>query len=792
MRPSVLAKIDKQILAIIALTLLSTLILLVGVSSSVNAQAESPITMKAEAGFDRYIKPAKWIPVRITVENRGPAVEASIQASYKIFNASISVFSADVSLPTSSRKEFFLYVYPQGSFASLNVNLVVDDETVVRSNVKVSNLASENRLVGLLTDTPSAYSVLSELQTRTGQTRLAELDISQLPDAPQGWEALDVIVVSGVDTGELSPAQRQSLDLWIAKGGSLLVIGGPRWRENMAGLAGLLPIDVTGTRSSTFFPDLSAYTQEAYPVESALILAAGNLTEGAKMLAGSEEQPFLAQKSLGRGQVVFLAADPALAPLDGWDGWKDIYDYLLNFQITPTSWSSGQWDVYSANQALGTITELGVPSIFYICSWIILYIAAIGPLNYIFLRIIKRRELAWVSIPVLAILFSSAAYLSGYFYRGSNPTLNRISVIQAWDGVDAAQANTLLGIYSPQREQYTLESADGHLLFPYNTQDTNLMGNTGWYSVQQERNVIAENIPIEIGGMKIIAVNGIVPAVSIEHTLTIELSNSTPEMTGALTNTGNSTLQDAIIVTPGSWREIGDLSPNEPVGVNLSLAAGSGGPAFFTLDSMSILGLDYIDIENNEALSRRNSLLQSLLYSQYGANNMNWGIYLMGWLDEPLPSASIRGVEATVLDTSFYIHQLSPEMERPDGPVRLSPAMFQWETSSAEITPYGAYQGGEDEFTIEFRPALPVSVTEVSSLTLHLDSYTSPATMTVSLWDYDLGSWVAMENIFWGNYDVPEPARHVNALGEVRLMVADTQNTWVEMSRANISMEIIP
>jgi hypothetical protein len=785
-------KTKVQIFAIITATLMSAVMLVASIPSSANAQEEGPITMKAEAGFDRYIKPARWIPVHITIENKGPAVEANVQASYKIFNATISVFSADVSLPTSSRKEFFLYVYPQGSFASLNVNVVVDQETVVRANVKVSNLASESRLVGLLSDTPSAYNVLSELQTRTGQTRLVELDISQLPDAPQGWEALDVIIVSGVDTGELSPAQRQSLELWIAKGGSLLVMGGPRWRENTAGLAGLLPINVTGTSTSLSPQDLSAYTQEEFPAESPLVLATGDLTADAKLLAGSADQPFLVQNTLGNGQIVFLAADPALAPLEGWDGLKDIYDYLLNFQIAPTSWSSGQWDVYSANQALGTISELGVPSIFYICGWIFLYIAAIGPVNYIFLRIIKRRELAWVSIPVLAILFSTVAYFSGYLYRGTNPTLNRISVIQAWDGVDIAQANTLLGLYSPQREQYTVESADGHLLLPYNTQDANLMGNTGWYSVQQERNVIAENVPIEIGDMKVIAANGTVPALALEHDLTIELSNSMPEMTGTITNMGITPLQDAILVTPGSWKEIGDLLPGEPVDVDLSLAAGSGGPAFFTLDSMSILGLDYMDIENNETLSRRNSLLQSLLYSQYGANNMNWGIYLMGWLDEPPPSATIRDVEATVLDTSFYIHQLSPATRREEGAIRLSPAMFQWESSAIEVTPYGAYQTGEDEFTLEFRPALPMSVTEVRSLTLHLDSYTSPATMTVSLWDFDLESWVVVENIFWGNYDVPDPGRYVNALGEVRMMVADNQNTWVEMSRANITMEILP
>jgi hypothetical protein len=778
--------------AVLIAVVLSALFLGAGLQGEVFAQEEKPITLQAEAGFDGYIKAAKWIPLHISVENKGPSVNGSVQASYKIFNASISVFSADIALPTNSRKEFFIYVYPQGAIPSLNVSLIVHDKAVVQTNIKVRTLSSDNRLIGLLSDTPSAYNILTEIQTSTGRTRVVQLEPSRLPELSQGWEALDVIVISGVDTGEFSPAQQNALEVWVAKGGSLLVSGGPKWRENTAGLGELLPVKVTGTTAANSPPDLQGYTKEIFPDVISMILATGDLTVDAQVLAEQEGHPFLIQKSLGRGQVIFFAADPSLAPLHDWGGMKELYDYLLNFQVAPTSWASGQWDLYTAYQALATISELGVPSVFFICGWIVLYILMIGPVNYIFLRIVKRRELAWISIPGLAILFTTVAYFSGYLYRGNDPTLNRITVIQAWDQVEQAESHTLLGIYSPQREQYALESAENFLLYPYNTQDTNLMGNTGWYSKQQEQNVVIDNIPIEIGGMKVIAANGILPAQPIEHTLAFDLSRSMPELTGSITNTGAHALKDAILVTPGSWKNIGDLAPGKPLDVNVSLVAGSNGPAFFTQDSMTILGLSYMDVENNEALSRKNSLLQALLFSRYGVNNMNWGIYLMGWLEEPPLSANVSNVEPRIFDTTFYIHQLTPGVRAQEGIIKLPAAMFRWESSSLDATPYNTYESQDGEFSLKFRPAIPLQFTSVISLTLHVNSHNPPSNMTISLWDHELESWIPMENIFWGSFTVQNPERYVNRVGEVRLKVDDDQNAWVEMTQSNITLEVQP
>ena len=100
-------------------------------------------------------------------------------------------------------------------------------------------------LFGVLTDNPSTYTMLNNVRPLTGATRTAQLNISDLPDRAQGWSMLDALIISNVDTGTLTAAQKQALELWLANGGKLFVTGGIQWQTTAAGLSDLLPIKLT-------------------------------------------------------------------------------------------------------------------------------------------------------------------------------------------------------------------------------------------------------------------------------------------------------------------------------------------------------------------------------------------------------------------------------------------------------------------------------------------------------------------------------------------------------------------
>jgi hypothetical protein len=120
------------------------------------------------------------------------------------------------------------------------------------------------------------------------------------------------------------------------------------------------------------------------------ILAVGQLREGANVLVEQDGVLLLVEKQIGFGKVFYLAADPNLQPLSGWDGMNKIYDHLLAFKSPKPPWADAAWDSYQANNALATLPELALPSYVYVCCW--LGILLIGPVNYLVLRRINGRN----------------------------------------------------------------------------------------------------------------------------------------------------------------------------------------------------------------------------------------------------------------------------------------------------------------------------------------------------------------------------------------------------------------
>ena len=643
---------------ILFFALLCALFAPLDMAREVYAQAQSNVTITAQAGLDGFCKADKWLPVHITVSNTGADINARVQTSYKNNLEGQTVDGVDISLPATSRKEFFLYVTPQGLMRTFSVSVLDGNKVLAKTNLNLSCTSDPITLFGVLTDNPSAYTMLNNVHPVTGTTRTAQLNISDLPDRAQGWGMLDALIISNVDTGTLTPEQKQSLELWLANGGKLFVTGGVQWQPTTAGLNEFLPIKLSSTRNVTGLPALSAYAMDSTQLESVSILATGKMQTGANILVEQNNIPLLIEKQIGFGKVYFFAADPGLQPLSDWDGMQNIYEHLLAFKSPKPSWASGPWDPYQARTALSTLPELALPSFVYICCWLGLYIVVIGPVNYFVLRRIKRPELAWVTVPVLVIIFTSLAYFSGFLYRGTRPILNRIMLAQAWQGVDQAQANALVGLYSPNRTTYTVESQDQFLIFPYPDMNENLQGNNDWLSLKNDKGISLPDVRVEIGGMQSMGLEGFLPSLEIQHDLTLTLSDNIPVLKGSITNTSNYTLKNSALVTSSGWKFIGDIAPNESKNISTTLINNSNTASIGQYAILTALGLDTYSDDIDK--KRQASFFQAVTASSNNVVNVNSGVYLVGWVDNEIHTpAGLQGQAFNATDTLLYFEKLT-------------------------------------------------------------------------------------------------------------------------------------
>src|SRR5262245_21019671 len=229
------------------------------------AQAE-PISLSYQVGFDGYCKEDTWLPIHVEVQNTGADLNATVEVAYKNNNNGITATDTTVALPTTSRKDFFLYIYPQSFMQDFHISLLDGKRLIKKVSIKnVNCLTTSNLLFGVLTDAPSTYDVLNDVKPLTGFARVAHLNISDLPGKPQAWSSLDALVVSNIDTGTLTAEQQSALKTWLAAGGKLLVIGGVKWQATSAGLKNFLPLEIHGTQNISSLSELSAWVQDQSP-----------------------------------------------------------------------------------------------------------------------------------------------------------------------------------------------------------------------------------------------------------------------------------------------------------------------------------------------------------------------------------------------------------------------------------------------------------------------------------------------------------------------------------------------
>jgi hypothetical protein len=92
-----------------------------------------------------------------------------------------------------------------------------------------------------------------------------------------------------------------------------------------------------------------------------------------------------------------------------------------------------------------------------VLSFLLLYLLCAVPGNYFLFGWFRRREVAWLAIPVWAASFSVMAYAVGYMGQTGKLTINELSVIEIGPREDIGIARTFFGIYAPLRDDYSVE-----------------------------------------------------------------------------------------------------------------------------------------------------------------------------------------------------------------------------------------------------------------------------------------------------------------------------------------------
>jgi len=769
-----------------------------------SAQAEG-LQMRAMAAYGGNFKYGEWLPIYVELENQGRDIETAEVSVQVNSSAGVLLFNAPVPLPSGSRKRVPVYVLPNNFSRELDVRVISEGETLASQKVSVKPQTNISYLIGIVSPERGALALMSGMRFQGLERPMVLIDISldELPERAESLRSIDLLVINDTDTSKLTPEQADALTGWVQQGGRLVVGGGAGAMQTAAGLPeDLLPLAVQGTAEAG--PEVLeplAQFAKGDPIQHAgpFIVAHGAEPNGA-ILAESASLPLVIEQSVGSGVVDFIAFDLAGLPFNGWPGTQAFWENLIGLSgsypdYLPFDMSERQMRASNLYYPLSNIPSLDLPSIRGLSILLIIYILIVGPLNYFILRWRRKLHLAWVTIPVITLLFAGASFGIGYAMRGNDLILNKIALVETKPDGDA-RVTSYMGLFSPRMQSYEVTIQGESLISPMNGYDSNPWGATGANTGGQM--VFVQGQPSRVQGLTVN--QWAMQSFMSEGTwrdfggFSGDLRIEDEKLVGTVRNDSQVTITDVVLIMQYRFARLGDMAPGEVKTVDMGLSNLQNdrfsSPISYRLYQDNATGIIPREVElkmnivntifENTAMSK---FVSSSRFPSSGAGLSN-SVTIFGWLDQAPPTVEVPDNRLTQNTTAVVFSGLNYQFA-DDGYLTLPAGLIPGELTKVPVnggacnnTTSIYMNSGEAEFDFHIPSNLGAYRIETLKLALWRDSGNPTGLPQVSLYDWDNQGWTSIQDPIQGTNVIQDPEPYVNEDGTIRVQLATQSDTF--------------
>lgn len=554
-----------------------------------------------------------------------------------------SQYVVPYTLAAGTKKRIPVSFEPETS-GQVAVRLYAGGERIAEKVVTPTWLPPGTPMVGVLSGDELGIPALTQFQSGNGQSgQVVRLDATTLADNAGLLDQFDVIALSRFDSASLSKEQLRALEVWVGRGGTLLLAGGPEWRRTIGPLpASLVPVEITGTRSVSLAP-LGEAT--AKPLAEQGVVSVAQL-RGAEATLSADGVPLVATAAVGAGRVIYLAFDPGLNPLASWSGQVPLFNRLLGGVGTNmgNQWfGSMDWQI---QQALRRLPEWVMPGLGSMLMLLLGYLIVIGPVNYLILKRFDKREWAWLSLPVLSLLFVGGFYFVG-FGRFEPVVSHLITITELSPGTGTGTTTSYLGVYAPGKRSFAVPVTGAGFIQPFQMGGRRVNG----------RVVMGDRTTVEFPTMSNTTMSGFTMEQDITLTGGIDLVEAQLSgrfLTGKLKNRLDRPIDGLAITVGGSSQLVGRLAPGETSEL-ISLALDEVDPLM--MQRWGGLRTPSVGEESTPDGQRR-SMVLSYLFAQLPQQS-NSGIILSGWIETPFQEANFGNTGKLVQGTNL-VYEILP------------------------------------------------------------------------------------------------------------------------------------
>jgi hypothetical protein len=528
------------------------------------------ITMTVTPLLGGRVVQGEWAAVRVRLENDGPAVDGEIRVSSAESGA--TRYGLAVQLPTGARQEHIAYGQAGFYRERLSVELVAGGEVLLHQDATVRSDEPGTRGVAIVAERPERLmaDVRNAAAGRGGrQTSVDAMAPGELPGRVLAWAAVDELVWQDIPLSTLSMEQLDAIRTWIALGGHLVIVAGSSGDTVLGGFpADLLPYQPDGlvdVPAADLAPLVGVLPADATPLPA----LAGDLL-GGRSLADSGDRTIAATMRVGEGSVTLLGIDPATAWLTGTAAARALWGRVL--PVAQGAIGGGGWPDDSALvAAVGYLPALSMPRMDHLFLLFLAYVILLGPINYLVLRRLDRREWAWITMPVLVIGFTAGTFLLGVVLKGTDVVVNEVGIVRGSADADRGMADVYAGVFSPVRSTYDVRVNGGAFLSEsiQSQQDRSGPG----LDILLGEPARLRAFEVGFGAVRPFRAQAAVDTPRIETDLRLEGGR----ITGTIRNASELPLDEVRLAYSGRAARVGSLDPGESRAVDLETGSGVGG-----------------------------------------------------------------------------------------------------------------------------------------------------------------------------------------------------------------------
>ncbi|WP_445479502.1 hypothetical protein ACULLL_03910 [Lysinibacillus irui] len=416
---------------ITALTLLVMLVISFMLPSA-QASAAATLEVKATAGISGKAKYQSVVPLQVTVKNNGADFSGDMAINSANSYEAASAMVVPIDIAAGEEKTFTFYLDGLADYSYSEADLFAFYEGSIEKGKKIaykgtkrlqSNfLDPSSTFIYTLTDKSDRLSAFLRLSTFVAQSNVEVFNINQLkdytfPEDSQGLAMANVIVVDEVAIADFTQKQQESLLKWVQDGGTLLLGAADQISATAGILKDYLPLSLSQEMTSISAEALTKMSGGGIFTQPISVYAA-KTNEGSLPVLTENNAVLAAKKAVGSGEVIQTAFSLGDQPLASMDGYAALIAKMIDVQSISQQgmMRQGQSPLDQISYELRNINELFPSfevSVSYMLIVIILYILIIGPILYVVLKKMDKREHAWWVIPSISIVLSIVLFIVG-------------------------------------------------------------------------------------------------------------------------------------------------------------------------------------------------------------------------------------------------------------------------------------------------------------------------------------------------------------------------------------------